>query len=117
MTQTGPLARMNGRPIDELRVPLIEEGFLPPDTDGGYGRNITNELMDLIRRERAGEPVYRASDAQRAASLDRAGGLPMPMRPMPIASESMRSGADGLEHPACGPGISTRRPCATRPKA
>lgn len=73
MTQTGPLARMNGRPIDELRVPLIEEGFLPPDTDGGYGRNITNELMDLIRRERAGEPVYRASDAQRAASLDRGG--------------------------------------------
>ncbi|TGD93726.1 hypothetical protein [Methylobacterium nonmethylotrophicum] len=71
MTQTGPLARMNGRPLDELRVPLIEEGFLPPDADGGYARNITNELMDAIRRERAGEPVYRASDAQRAANLDR----------------------------------------------
>ncbi|KMO20714.1 hypothetical protein [Methylobacterium platani] len=73
MTGTGPLARMNGRPLDELRVPLMEEGFLPPDADGGYARNITNELMDAIRRERAGEPVYRASDAQRAANLDRGG--------------------------------------------
>ena len=73
MTGTGPLARLNGRSVDELRVPLMEEGFLPPDADGGMARNITNELYDLIRRERAGEPTYRASDVNRAAAMDRGG--------------------------------------------
>lgn len=73
MTGYGPLARRNGRSLDELRVPLIEEGFLPPDADGGVARNIGDELMNLIRRERAGEPTYRAGDAQRAAGLDRGG--------------------------------------------
>ncbi len=73
MTGFGPLARRNGRSLDELRVPLIEEGFLPPDADGGVARNIGDEVLNLIRRERGGEPTYRAGDAQRAAGFDRGG--------------------------------------------
>lgn len=73
MTGTGPLARRNGRSLDELRVPLMEEGFIPPDPDGGMARNITDEVYRLLRREREGVPTYREADRARAATLDQGG--------------------------------------------
>ena len=76
MTGYGPLARRNGRSLDDLRPRLIEEGFLPPDADGGFARNVGDEVFELIRRERAGEPAYRIQDRDRGAAVAnrRAGG-------------------------------------------
>ena len=76
MTGYGPLARRNGRSLDDLRPRLIEEGFLPPDANGGFARNVGDEVFELIRRERAGEPSYRIQDRDRGATVasQRAGG-------------------------------------------
>lgn len=75
----GMLARRNGRSVDGFwREHLIENGYLPPDPDGGAARDIRDELYDAIARDRSGDRVYTpdgerimAERGQRPTGLDR----------------------------------------------
>jgi hypothetical protein len=55
----GKVVKPNGKSIDGFwRDRLIEEGYLPRDPDGGQARDITDELFDLLERDRAQGGVY-----------------------------------------------------------
>lgn len=61
-TKAHTIRRDDGRPLDEIREMLAEEGYLPMDaTEAG--------LLDLIRREVGGEKIY--SEIEDAAALER----------------------------------------------
>ncbi|MBB5762399.1 hypothetical protein HNR01_002019 [Methylorubrum rhodesianum] len=53
------LVQENGKGIDNFwRERLIEEGYLPPDRDGGMARNIHDELIGLLEQEARGRRTY-----------------------------------------------------------
>ncbi|WP_145984552.1 hypothetical protein [Methylobacterium aquaticum] len=56
----GSLVRTEGgKSIDSFwREKLIEDGYLPPDVDGGAARNIHDELLGLLQQEQRGQKVY-----------------------------------------------------------
>lgn len=56
----GSLVRTEGgKSVDSFwREKLIEEGYLPPDMDGGAARNIHDELLGLLQQEQRGQRVY-----------------------------------------------------------
>lgn len=59
----GRLARKNGKSIDGYwREALIEAGYLPEDPGGGMARDVRNEIVDRVQRDRAGEKQYSAYD-------------------------------------------------------
>lgn len=53
------LVQENGKGIDNFwRERLIEDGYLPPDRDGGMARNIHDELIGLLEQEARGRRTY-----------------------------------------------------------
>jgi len=53
------LVRQDGKSIDDFwRERLIEEGYLPPDRDGGMARNIHDELISRLEEEAKGRKTY-----------------------------------------------------------
>lgn len=53
------LVRQDGKSIDDFwRERLIEEGYLPPDRDGGMARNVHDELITLLEEEAKGRKTY-----------------------------------------------------------
>jgi hypothetical protein len=102
----GRLAHEKGRPIDGYwREKLIEDGYLPPDPDGGMSRDIRGELFKALHDERAGKPTFSVYDADRVGARGDAG----------VAAENAR-GLDGIksdivrQHVAAGMKPSDLRP-------
>lgn len=59
----GYVVRKNGKSIDGFwRERLMEEGYLEPEPDGSFSRDIRGELTDKLAREASGEPQYSAHD-------------------------------------------------------
>ncbi len=53
------LVRQDGKGIDDFwRERLIEEGYLPPDRDGGMARSVHDELIHLLEEEARGRKTY-----------------------------------------------------------
>lgn len=53
------LVRDDGKSIDNFwRERLIEEGYLPPDRDGGMARNVHDELIGLLEEEAKGRKTF-----------------------------------------------------------
>lgn len=53
------LVRQDGKSIDgHWRERLVEEGYLPPDRDGGMARNVHDDILNLLQEEAAGRKVY-----------------------------------------------------------
>jgi hypothetical protein len=66
----GTLARPNGHSIDDFwRNKLIDEGYLPPDADGGASRDITKELYEALEREQSGRGATRTADIENRGQL------------------------------------------------
>ncbi|WP_298967761.1 hypothetical protein [uncultured Methylobacterium sp.] len=71
------LVREGGKSIDDFwRVKLIEEGYLPPDRDGGMSRNVHDEVLNALQEEAAGRPRFpiyaeQAADARSGFSAQR----------------------------------------------